>query len=75
MGYSSAGSIGGVGSPFPCTGTANHRAESLSPAVQETIEIDAPAAITVELGDTVPVRFIRGTLFAGIDIGPFVGQT
>jgi sulfate/thiosulfate transport system ATP-binding protein len=48
------------------------RAEILLSAVQETIEIDAPAAIRFELGDTIPVRFIRGTIFAGKDMGSAV---
>ncbi|MGP0059715.1 MAG: sulfate/molybdate ABC transporter ATP-binding protein [Beijerinckiaceae bacterium] len=46
---------------------ATRRAEIFLPAVQETIEIDAPAAITFELGDTIPVRFMRGTIFPATD--------
>jgi sulfate transport system ATP-binding protein len=43
---------------------ATRRAEILLPPAQELIEIDAPATIRFKPGDTIPIRFIRGTIFA-----------
>lgn len=43
---------------------ATRRAEILLQTTQETIEIDAPPAIMFKAGDMIPVRFIRGTIFA-----------
>ena len=42
---------------------ATRRAEILLPVARETIEIDAPAAISFSLGEMIPIRFIRGKIF------------
>ena len=48
---------------------ATRRAEILLPLARETIEIDAPAAISFSLGETIPIRFIRGKVFADTAAG------
>jgi sulfate/thiosulfate transport system ATP-binding protein len=63
MAESAAGAIEGKIVAVRRTG-ATRRAEILLPSAQETIEIDAPSAIMFRAGDRIPVRFIRGTIFA-----------
>jgi sulfate transport system ATP-binding protein len=43
---------------------ATRRAEIRIPNAAGNLEIDAPAAITFRPGETIPVRFVRGTYFS-----------